>query len=117
MPFYWQTNATPSSVSSHRSQYGGSPAVAARADSQIQARQLETPLSTVDSSEVVGPKAARTLGSVGLGYKAPPVLILHLGSLLYEPSDLNQNLMSQLTGVDTNGPQHERAKLVKGVLR
>lgn len=71
--------------------------------SQIQGRQLETPLSTVDSSEVVGPKAARTLGSVGFGYKAPPVLILHLCSLLDEPHDLNQNFMSQLIAVDTNG--------------
>lgn len=71
--------------------------------SQIQGRQLGTPLSTVDSSEVVGPKAAHTLGSVGLGYEALSVLILHLCSLLDEPCDLNQNFMSQLICVDING--------------
>lgn len=67
---------------------------------EIQGRQLETPLSTVDSSEVVGPKAACTLGSVG--YEALSVLILHLCSLLDEPFDLNQNFMSQRMGVDRN---------------
>lgn len=67
---------------------------------EIQGRQLETPLSTVDSSEVVGPKAACTLGSVGLGYEALSVLILHLCSLLDEPFDLNQNFMSQHMGVE-----------------
>lgn len=80
-------------------QNGGSLIVSAGAGSQIQGRQLETPLSTVDSSEGVGPKAARTLGSVELGYKAPSLLLPHLCSLLDEPFDLNQNLMSQLTGL------------------
>lgn len=63
------------------------------AGSQIQGRQLETPLSTVDSSEVVGPKAARTLGSVALGYKSATrfPLSCSLRSLLEEPFDLNQN--------------------------
>lgn len=79
----------------------GSPVASARLVSLIQARQLETPLSTVDSSEGVGPKAAHTLDSVERGYKTPALLILHLcqRNLL----DLNQNFMSQLSGFDTDG--------------
>lgn len=105
--FYWETNATPSPVSSCHLQNGGSPVVSAGAGSQIQGRQLETPLSTADSSEGVGPKAAHTLGSVRLGYKVPTLLILHLCSLLDEPYDLNQNLMSQLTGLTQMGGMHK----------
>lgn len=63
--------------------------------SPIQGRQLETPLSTVDSSEGVGPKAAHTLGSVERGNRAPTLLIWHLCEM--NPRDLNQTLMSQLT--------------------
>ena len=75
------------------------------AGSQIQGRQLETPLSTVDSSEVVGPKAARTLGSVALGYKRAtrfpsscksPLTVRGTFWPQSEPS------LSQLTGVDTH---------------
>lgn len=65
--------------------------------SPIQGRQLETPLSTVDSSEGVGPKAAHTLGSVERGNRAPTLLIWHLCEM--NPPDLNQALMSQLTGL------------------
>lgn len=65
--------------------------------SLIQARQLETPLSTVDSSEGVGPKAAHTLGSVERGYKTPTLLILHLCEM--NLLELNQNLMSQRSGL------------------
>lgn len=62
--------------------------------SLIQATQLETPLSTADSSEGVGPKAVHTLGSVERSYKTPALLILHLCEM--NPLDLNQNHMSQL---------------------
>lgn len=89
-----------------------SPVVSSGAASEIQDRQLESPLSTVDSSEGVGPKAARTLGSVELGYKVPP-LLLHLCSLLDEPFDLNQNLMSQLTGLTRMDGNDECTILVK----
>lgn len=65
--------------------------------SPIQGRQLETPLSTVDSSEGVGPKAAHTLGSVERGNRVPTLLIWHLCEM--NPRDLNQTLMSQLTGL------------------
>lgn len=105
------TKAT-SLVSTCHLQSGGSLVVSAGASSQIQDRQLETPLSTVDSSEGVGPKAARTLGSVELGYKVPP-LLLHLCSLLDEPFDLNQNLMSQLTGLTRMDGNDECTILVK----
>lgn len=60
--------ATPSPASSPS--LTGSPVVLAEAALQIQGRQLETPLSTADSSEVVAPKVAHTLGPVGLGWKA-----------------------------------------------
>lgn len=96
-------------------QNGGSLVVSAGAGSQIQGRQLETPLSTVDSSEGVGPKAACTLGSAELGYKAPPLLLPHLCSLLDEPFDLNQNLMSQLTGLTRMDGNDECTILVKAV--
>ena len=95
----WAREMQPLLSSTHL-QYIAYPVVSARSSSQIQGRQLETPLSTVDSSEKVGPKAARTLGSVRLGYKAPSVFILHLYSLSHEPYDLNLNCMSQLTGID-----------------
>lgn len=94
-----QEKCNPFSRLSHL-QYIAYPVVSARSSSQIQGRQLETPLSTVDSSEGVGPKAARTLGSVRPGYKAPSVFILHLYLLSHEPYDLNLNFMSQLIGID-----------------
>lgn len=83
--------------------------------SQIQGRQLETPLSTADSSEGVGPKAACTLGSVGLGCKASPLFILHICSLLEEPCDLNQNLMSQLAGSTQMDGNDECTNLAEAV--
>lgn len=77
--------------------------------SPIQGRQLETPLSTVDSSEGVGPKAAHTLGSVERGNRAPTLLIWHLCEM--NPCDLNQTLMSQLTGLaQMNGNDETQTK-------
>lgn len=81
--------------------------------SPIQGRQLETPLSTVDSSEGVGPKAAHTLGSVERGNRAPTLLIWHLCEM--NPRDLNQTLMSQPTGLtqmDGNDETHTKPRRV-----
>lgn len=89
----------------------GSPIASAQLVSLIQARQLETPLSTVDSSEGVGPKAVHTLGSVEHGYKTPTLLILHLCEM--NLLDLNQNLMSQLSGLtQMDGNNEHRQKWV-----
>lgn len=91
----------------------GSPVASARLVPLIQARQLETPLSTVDSSEGVGPKAAHTLDSVERGYKTPALLILHLceRNLL----DLNQNFMSQLSGLTQMDGNDEHRQTCKWV--
>lgn len=100
--FTWwrQKQHSLSPASSHHTYTGISSSLLFKRLSNSGQRQLETPLSTVDSSGAVGPKAACTLGSQGPVYKAlspPPPVFLHsfVTWTLWPQSELCQ-VMSQL---------------------